>query len=374
MNILSNTPFRVRWSSERGDRQQRNDPDKSASSVQFNVFPNNVSIPSTIPGDSVNEQRTLSGLSASLDITAKKMALQAKEYERCIDGAAGDDDKMSVASDATTVFGGSLQEREVAARASRQHLSTMCKKFVDLYDAAKASDDVDAQITLDDDRREVIRTASQFIESMRLSYPEMTGKDLSTKMRIKFYLQKLSAQFETRPLFTPTLRDHPAYVLHFPNVKALWTTSEQAEKRKERDETQVALEPDAKRCPMVNPTEVKEQAIGAFTLAPPKMLAMTSGDIFSTPRADPPPRQFHQPEVNVIPPGAIPKKQEIPNNDAANEQERRIDANRRKYAALEGKMASAQEQRLDIMSRRDQMRAAVDGKRRAVEEKKSREE
>ena len=38
MNTLSNTPFRVRWSSERGDRQQRNDPDKSASSVQ-RLFP-----------------------------------------------------------------------------------------------------------------------------------------------------------------------------------------------------------------------------------------------------------------------------------------------------------------------------------------------
>ena len=34
MNTLSNTPFRVRWSSERGDRQQRNDPDKLASSEQ----------------------------------------------------------------------------------------------------------------------------------------------------------------------------------------------------------------------------------------------------------------------------------------------------------------------------------------------------
>ena len=96
------------------------------------MFPNNVSIPSTIPGDSVNEQKTISGLSASLDITTKKMALQAKEYERCIDGATGDDDRMSVASDATTVFGGSLQEREVAARASRQRLSSMCKKFVEL--------------------------------------------------------------------------------------------------------------------------------------------------------------------------------------------------------------------------------------------------
>ena len=264
MNYNIQTPFRVRWSSERGDRQQRNDPEQSASSVQFNVFPNNVSIPSTIPGDSVNEQKTISGLSASLDITTKKMALQSKEYERCIDGATGDDDRMSVASDATTVFGGSLQEREVAARASRQRPSSMCKKFVELYDDAKASDDVDAQITLDDDRREVIRAASQFIESMRLSYPEMTGKDLATKMRIEFYLQKLSALFEVRPLFTPTLRDHPAYALHFPNVKALWATSEQAEKRKERDETQLDLEPDAKRCPTIKSTEVKEQNVANY--------------------------------------------------------------------------------------------------------------
>ena len=336
------------------------------------MFPNNVSIPSTIPGDSVNEQKTISGLSASLDITTKKMALQAKEYERCIDGATGDDDRMSVASDATTVFGGSLQEREVAARASRQRLSSMCKKFVELYDDAKASDDVDAQITLDDDRREVIRAASQFIESMRLSYPEMTGKDLATKMRIEFYLQKLSALFEVRPLFTPTLRDHPAYALNFPNVKALWATSEQAEKRKERDETQLDLEPEAKRCPTVKSTEVKEQNAAYYALATPKLLPLTS--VYSTPRAETPAKYSQLPEVNVIPPGAIPKKQDTSNGNTANEQERRIDAKRREYAALEGKMASAQEQRLDAMSRRDQMQAAVDEKKRALEEKKSREE
>ena len=36
MNYIIQTPFRVRWSSERGDRQQRNDPEQSASSVQYN--------------------------------------------------------------------------------------------------------------------------------------------------------------------------------------------------------------------------------------------------------------------------------------------------------------------------------------------------
>ena len=34
MNYNIQTPFRVRWSSERGDRQQRNDPEQSASSVR----------------------------------------------------------------------------------------------------------------------------------------------------------------------------------------------------------------------------------------------------------------------------------------------------------------------------------------------------
>ena len=111
------------------------------------------------------------------------------------------DDRASLASSGTSMFGGQKAEHIVAARSMRVELAAEIKRFIAFFDQAVKTGDASDHGDADDIRSVVVKMAQEFVAFVQVTFPTDSGEDFRVKDRVSIFLDRARTDIIARPPF-----------------------------------------------------------------------------------------------------------------------------------------------------------------------------